>query len=67
MKSEQNVNELVEMLDRLMSEGSGHVNVISEDGGEMTVQTCRSSECGKGGQTPACCQPTLHKGIDEDE
>ena len=57
------VNELVDMLDRLMSDGGGHVNVItSEDSDEMTVQTYRSSDCGTGQK--ACCQPTLNNGMD---
>ena len=56
------VNELVDMLDRLMSDGGGHVNVItSEDSDEMTVQTYRSSDCGTGQK--ACCQPTLNNGM----
>lgn len=60
------VNELVDMLDRLMSEGGGHVNIIaSDESDEMTVKTYRSSDCGTGQK--ACCQPTLNKGMDYED
>lgn len=62
------INELVDMLDKLVSDGSGHINVDAEamlggSGSEMTVSTGRSLDCGTGNM--ACCVPTLHKGIDE--
>lgn len=59
---DKKVNELVDMLDKLMSQGSGHINVNAENTAEeMTVQTGRSLDCGN----MACCVPTIHKGIDE--
>ncbi|WP_024855918.1 hypothetical protein [Ruminococcus albus] len=66
------VNELVEMIDRLMAGGEGHINIDAEallkakregqDEPEMTVQTFRSNDCGTG----ACCQPN-EKAPDEDD
>ena len=60
----QTTEELVELLDKLMSEGSGHVNIFSaENGGGMNVETVNSTDCGIKG---ACCQPT-EDAVDEDE
>ncbi len=55
--NEQQINNLVAMLDDLMSHGSGRVNVnVDGDGSHASVQTTNSTECsiGKG----ACAQPT---------
>ena len=49
--------ELVDLLDMLITQGSGHINVAStnnEDG--LKVETVKSTDvCGIKG---ACCQPT---------
>ena len=57
--------ELADLIDRLMSQGSGHVNIISgENGAELKVDTVKSTDmCGAKG---ACCQPT-ENAIDEEE
>lgn len=56
---------LADMIDSLMSGGSGHVNVTAEGfSGEIKVSTINSTDCGTGKN--ACCQPT-EKYIDEDE
>ena len=48
--------ELADLIDQLMSQGSGHVNIFSEDGSELKVDTVKSTDiCGTKG---ACCQPT---------
>ncbi|MBR6070490.1 MAG: hypothetical protein IKP78_07885 [Ruminococcus sp.] len=49
--------ELAELIDKLMSQGSGHVNITSDKDGEgLTVDTVKSTDvCGVKG---ACCQPT---------
>ena len=48
--------ELAELIDKLFSQGSGHVNVTSDDGGDLKVETVKSTDiCGVKG---ACCQPT---------
>ncbi|MBQ8967505.1 hypothetical protein [Ruminococcus sp.] len=61
------VEELVAMIDELITKGDGHVNVkagevTSEDGATLNVQTFRTNDCGTG----ACCQPN-EKAPDEDE
>ena len=57
--------ELADLIDRLMSQGSGHVNIISgENDAELKVDTVKSTDvCGTKG---ACCQPT-ENAIDEEE
>ena len=49
--------ELAELIDKLMSQGSGHVNITSDNDGEgLKVDTVKSTDvCGVKG---ACCQPT---------
>ena len=49
--------EIAELIDRLMSQGSGHVNITSDNDGEgLKVDTVKSTDvCGVKG---ACCQPT---------
>ena len=47
--------ELDDLIDRLMSQGSGHVNIVG-NGSELKVDTVKSTDiCGTKG---ACCQPT---------
>ena len=51
---EERIDELVAMLDKMMEEGSGHVNVRSDGGPQdVTVDIVNSTDCGLG----ACCQP----------
>lgn len=49
--------ELAELIDKLFSQGSGHINVTYDDNGEgLKVNTVKSTDiCGVKG---ACCQPT---------
>jgi len=49
--------ELAELIDKLFSQGSGHINVTSDDNGDgLKVDTVKSTDiCGVKG---ACCQPT---------
>ena len=66
------VNELVEMIDKLMAGGEGHINIDAEallkakregqDDVDVTVQTFRTNDCSTG----ACCQPN-EKAPDEDD
>ncbi|MBR3970906.1 MAG: hypothetical protein IKJ87_07490 [Ruminococcus sp.] len=59
----KNPQELAELIDSLMSEGSGHVNVVVNDEEDMTVNIINSKEYrGEG----ACCQPT-ENAIDDEE
>ena len=63
MRSDDKAKELVEMLDRLCREGTGHISVTREsDEDTVSEETERLLEC-KGNM--ACGVPTLHKGIDE--
>ena len=56
--------ELADLIDQLMAQGSGHVNIVSEDGSGLKVDTVKSTDiCGTKG---ACCQPT-ENAIDEEE
>lgn len=49
--------QLADLIDQLMSQGSGHVNISSEENGcGLKVNTVKSTDaCGTKG---ACCQPT---------
>lgn len=48
--------KLADLIDSLMDKGSGHVNIFSDGGSQITVDTVNSTEiCGVSG---ACCQPT---------
>lgn len=56
--------ELAELIDQLMADGSGHVNIFSGEGAQITVDTVKSAEiCGIKG---ACCQPTELSDEEED-
>lgn len=60
--TEQEADELVRMLDRLMQSGTQHVNLTV---GEQThVQTVNSTECNP--QRGACAQPNAEL-YDDDE
>ena len=57
LKETNDPSELADLIDQLMAQGSGHVNIASENGGEgLKVNTVKSTDvCGIKG---ACCQPT---------
>ncbi|MBR2283272.1 MAG: hypothetical protein IJ874_02480 [Ruminococcus sp.] len=59
-------DELAELIDRLMAEGSGHVNIDSstDESDALRVETVKSTDCT--GKQGACCQPTEDE-IDPDE
>ena len=66
MSEDKRINDLVDMLDRLCSDGSGHINVdgsMFEEGGEAEVNTSVSIDCGT--HNMACCVPTIHKDMDD--
>ena len=57
--------ELADLIDQLMAQGSGHVNIESNENGEgLHVATVKSTDCS--GRKGACCQPT-ENAIDEEE
>ena len=55
-------DELADLIDSLMNQGSGHVNIASQEGGEILVDTVNTTACCANG---ACMQPT-ENAIDED-
>jgi hypothetical protein len=60
------VDELVEMIDRLIENGDGHLTIeVDETAEGLNVKTYRTSDCGTDGKPSACCQPT--EDIDNDE
>jgi len=65
LKSTDDPEELSALIDKLISEGSGHVNIVTQESGEgLKVDTVKSTDvCGVKG---ACCQPT-EDAIDADE
>jgi hypothetical protein len=58
-------DELADLIDQLMNEGSGHVNIVTNEGDDgLKVNTVKSTDiCGIKG---ACCQPT-EDAVDADE
>ena len=59
-----NIDDIVAMLDDMMSKGHGHVNVsVDPDSVGKKVDTLGCTDCAKGDL--ACAIPTLHEGIDE--
>ncbi|MBE5933741.1 MAG: hypothetical protein E7263_10030 [Lachnospiraceae bacterium] len=59
-----NIDDIVAMLDDMMSKGHGHVNVsVDPDQVGKKVDTLGCTDCAKGDL--ACAIPTLHEGIDE--
>lgn len=61
----QTPEELTDLIDELMSQGSGHINIFSDESGSgVKVDTVRSTDiCVTKG---ACCQPT-EDAVDEDD
>ncbi|RRD94410.1 hypothetical protein EII17_07905 [Clostridiales bacterium COT073_COT-073] len=68
MANSNKIDDLVAMLDQMMTSGSGHINVRNESddiaNSLAEVDTKKSSECQP---NMACSVPTLHQGIDDDE
>ena len=63
-EDEAQVNELVDVIDRLMMGGQGHLTIdIDETEEGLNVKTYSTSDCGK----TACCQPTEEDAVDRDE
>lgn len=62
MNNNEQIDELVAMLDGLMDEGKGHINVTFGEGEGMKVETTSTSDCGT---NMACCQPTEKSPEDE--
>lgn len=55
--NDKNVSELADLIDELMSNGSGHINILTDsENGDINIKTIKSTECSiiKG----ACAQPT---------
>lgn len=66
-EDEAQVNELVDVIDRLMQDGKGHLTVDFDETAEgLNVRTYSTSDCGGDGKT-ACCQPTEEDAIDNTE
>lgn len=65
MDNSKQIDNLVDMLDNLMDNDGGHVNVAVSNTQVDTpeVETMNSNECS--GQNMACKVPTLHIGIDD--
>lgn len=62
------VDDIVSMIDNMMANGHGHVNVsvdnANEDGLTKQVETMGCIDCAKGDL--ACSVPTLLEGMDEE-
>ncbi len=58
-------SELADLIDKLMSEGSGHLNITSGGNDGIKVDTVNSTECS--GSKGACCQPTELDADEEDD
>ena len=63
IKNAENPEELADLIDALMAQGSGHVNIKTGNGG-ITVNTVKSTDCS--GTKGACCQPT-ENAVDEED
>ncbi len=56
-------DELADLIDMLMAQGNGHVDIISDENGSgFKINTVKSTDCS--GRKSACCQPTE---LDEDD
>lgn len=65
-KDDEEADELVRMIDRLIESGDGSISVtVNEEGNGLEVNRFRTKDCGGDGKT-ACCQPT-EDAIDNDE
>lgn len=67
MADKNQINDIIAMLDNMVEQGHGHVNVSVDDtieAGEKTTQTMGCTDCAKGDL--ACSVPTLMEGMDEE-
>ena len=67
MADKNQIDDIVAMLDQMMGDGQGHVNVSIDDAiadGEKTTATLGCTDCAKGDL--ACSVPTLMEGMDEE-
>jgi len=67
MTDKNQIDDIVAMLDQMMGEGQGHVNVSMDDtiaAGEKATATMGCTDCAKGDL--ACSVPTLMDGMDEE-
>lgn len=70
---EKKIDDIVAMLDAFVSGGGGHMNIRSDEDGNVsadsttakTVTTMNSLDCAAGNL--ACSVPTLFEGMDSDE
>ena len=67
MTDKNQIDDIVAMLDNMMGNGHGHVNVSVDDtvqAGQKSTQTMGCTDCAKGDL--ACSVPTLMEGMDEE-
>ena len=67
MADKNQIDDIVAMLDQMMGDGQGHVNVSIDDAiaeGEKTTATLGCTDCAKGDL--ACSVPTLMEGMDKE-
>ncbi|MDE5862747.1 MAG: hypothetical protein K2K56_07985 [Lachnospiraceae bacterium] len=67
MDDNKQVEDIVAMLDNMMGNGHGHVNVSIDENikaGEKSEVTMGCTDCAKGDL--ACSVPTLMEGMDEE-
>ncbi len=61
---DERASEIADLIDRLMTNGSGRVNILSDkENGSISVSTVNSTDCC--GALGACCQPT-ENAVDDD-
>lgn len=67
MTDKNQVDDIVAMLDDMVTKGHGHINVSVDEtvaAGEKLQQTLGCTDCAKGDL--ACSVPTLMEGMDEE-
>ena len=67
MEDMNQVDDIVAMLDNMVTNGHGHINVSVDEtvaAGEKTEETLGCLDCAKGDL--ACSVPTLMEGMDEE-
>lgn len=66
MDQNKQIEDIIAMLDNCVQDGVGHINLqVNSDSGEaLQVETYKSNDCSRGNQ--ACAIPTLQKSIDEE-
>ena len=64
LKAPDAPEELADLIDKLMAQGSGHVNIsVNGNSPQVSVQTVKSTDCS--GAKGACMQPTEEFGDEE--